>query len=310
MPRRKKVLLVDDEPGVLLGLMRTLLKDNDRYDVLVATSGEIAQQILSEQHIHVLLTDISMPGMSGIDLLLWVAQECPDTQVGVITATDVEQIRGQAYRLGAVSIVKKPFNVAAVRSLVLSLLDNTSALSGRLSRLAVPDLLQMLCLSRQTVALRVDDGDEGGVIMVQDGDVRHALWGELKGEQAVYRALRAEEGTFQTLEYPDDTPQTITENWQHLLLEGMRLQDEEAAGIGQPLAATSTTPAPAPPKAAPPPDVDPDPELAARLLQEGFDLLKQRDREGALAKWKEALAYDPENHVILLNVRKLARAIG
>ena len=226
MPRRKKVLLVDDEPGVLLGLMRTLLRDNAFYDVMVAITGEIAQQIMREQPIHVLITDISMPGLSGIDLLLWAARETPETQVAVISAGDVDELRDKAYGLGAVSIIKKPFQVAQVRELVLSMLDSDAFMSGRLARLSVADLVQMLCLSRQTVVLRIEQEDESGMLMINRGQLHHAVWGEERGEPALFRALRVENGTFHTHQFPADAPQTIEGDWQQLLIEGMRQLDE------------------------------------------------------------------------------------
>lgn len=305
MPKRRKVLIVDDDPGVLLSVARALLADNERYDVLLAVSAEIAQQIINEMTIHALLTDISLPGMSGIELLCWVAAQSPETQVAVLTGADLEEIRGQAYRVGALSIIKKPFQAVAVRSLVVSMLDNTGSLSGRLSRISVADVIQMLCLSQQTAALHVVDGDESGVILIEQGNIHHAIWGRLIGEAAVYRALAARDGSFQTRDAPSDTQRTISENWQHLLIEGMRRQDEASAGRGE--LAVDEAFSELPPTAAPPPARPQrlDPAAAARLLQEGFASLKRGDRATTQRLWREALALDPENHVIAVNLRRL-----
>lgn len=305
MPKRRKVLIVDDDPGVLLSVARALLGDNERYDVLMAVSAEVAQQIINEMTIHAMITDISLPGISGIDLLCWVASQSPETQVAVLTGADLEEIRGQAYRVGALSIIKKPFQAVAVRSLVVSMIDNTGSLSGRLSRISVADVIQMLCLSQQTAALHVVDGGETGVILIENGEICHAIWGSLSGEAAVFRALAARDGSFQARDAPSETQRSITENWQHLLIEGMRRQDEasvgrdpDVAGAFAEGAATSVVEAPARAKRL-------DPAAAARLLQEGFASLKRGDRAATQRLWQEALALDPENHVIAVNLRRL-----
>ncbi|MBK6848204.1 MAG: DUF4388 domain-containing protein [Proteobacteria bacterium] len=304
MPKRRKVLIVDDDPGVLLSVARALLADNVKYDVLMAVSAEVAQQIINEMTIHAMITDISLPGISGIDLLCWVAAQSPETQVAVLTGADLEEIRGQAYRVGALSIINKPFQAAAVRSLVVSMLDNTGSLSGRLSRISVADVIQMLCLSQQTAALHVVDGDETGVILIEDGEVCHAIWGQLSGEAAVFRALAARDGSFQTRDAPADTQRTIRENWQHLLIEGMRRQDEESVGREPNLddAFAETAPVVAEPPRRP---QRVDPAAAGRLLQEGFASLKRGDRATTQRLWQDALALDPDNHVIAVNLRRL-----
>lgn len=308
MGRRPKVLIVDDEPGVVLGLVRVLYKDNDKYDVLLASTAEIAQQIMTEIPVAVLITDIGLPGMSGIDLLCWAAAEWPETQVAVMTALDIEKFRGQAYSLGCLRIIKKPFNLNKMRSLILSLMDKTGSLSGRLSGLSVADVVQMLCLSRHTTALHIAHEAESGVVVIKDGEVIHAVWGNQEGEEAFYSVLHAKDGLFQTLEFPEDSPRTITDDWQQLLMEGMRREDERAAGIEPRPAPEKPAPSEQPASTAEGADLPPpDPRRAATLVGEGFAKLKQGARDEARQLWEQALAFDPENQMIKLNLKKLEK---
>ena len=67
MPQRRTVLFVDDEAQVLRSLRRGLL--DEPYDTLFATSAEKALQIMDENQVHVIVTDMRMPVISGLQLL-------------------------------------------------------------------------------------------------------------------------------------------------------------------------------------------------------------------------------------------------
>src|SRR5271168_221277 len=102
--RRPKVLIVDDEDEVVLSLFRALYQDNRRYDVLLSRSAEIAEQILGEGRVDVLVTDVQLPEKSGLDLLSWVAVQAPSTRVIVMTAFDVGGIRDRAHAFGCLRL--------------------------------------------------------------------------------------------------------------------------------------------------------------------------------------------------------------
>lgn len=78
----KKILLVDDEEGIrtVLGIS---LADSG-YDVLKAGGGAEALHLFREQKPHIVLTDIKMPGMDGIQVLQKIKEERPETEVIMI----------------------------------------------------------------------------------------------------------------------------------------------------------------------------------------------------------------------------------
>ncbi len=103
----KGVLLVDDEPGALLVLERTLRDDG--YRLAKAQSGEEALDLFLKKPFPVVVTDINMPGMSGLELLDKLRETAPDTLVIMLTAygdfeSAVEALRAQAY-----DYLTKPF---------------------------------------------------------------------------------------------------------------------------------------------------------------------------------------------------------
>lgn len=100
------VLIVDDEPQVADILARSLAREGHR--ATVAHSGEEALRLLEPVEPDAVFLDVSMPGMSGLDLLAEVRRRWPSLPVVVITghatADEVEEVR----RPGAVDVIEKP----------------------------------------------------------------------------------------------------------------------------------------------------------------------------------------------------------
>jgi DNA-binding NarL/FixJ family response regulator len=339
---RGKVLIADDEDAIVLGLMRVLYQDNERYDVLVARNGAVAQQVMREQDIDVLVTDVRMPGLSGLDLLCWASAESPSTRVIVITSFDVTKSEERAFELGCLHFVQKPFDLHQMRELIVDTLQQQAeGFGGSLAQLAPADVVQMLCLGRKTTAMRVVEDDRVGMVYFREGDVIHATWDDLSGEEAFYQLINATSGTFGTIPTPESVPQTITVNWQHLLLEGMRLRDERAAGRGpekkSEAAAAKNQAAPAPPpppaqvrlrpkresrSAWPEPEErqpssgkndakasawkpPPGPRDIAALIDEGFSAMRDGDYATARLRWERVLELEPDNRTVQSNLRRL-----
>lgn len=75
----RRVLFVDDEPNILQGLSRMLRKERNNFQTSFATSGAEALSILAKEHFDVVVSDISMPQMTGLELLAEVKNLYPDT---------------------------------------------------------------------------------------------------------------------------------------------------------------------------------------------------------------------------------------
>ena len=88
---KRTVLIVDDEPCLLLSLKRAL--SEEPYEVLFANSAKQALEMLQQNVIHVIITDLRMPDMSGVDLLAAVREKYPYIIRLVLSgATDVETV--------------------------------------------------------------------------------------------------------------------------------------------------------------------------------------------------------------------------
>jgi len=108
----KQVLLVDDEPGILKVLGISLA---DRgYRVLTAENSEEALRVFHEARPEVILTDIKMPGMDGIELLKRIKAESPDTEVIMITGHGEMELAIQSLKYDASDFITKPINDEAL----------------------------------------------------------------------------------------------------------------------------------------------------------------------------------------------------
>ena len=111
-----KVLVVDDEK-----LKRMTLRDDLResgYDVIAVESPLIGLQLLQQEAYDVLVTDLRMPQMHGIDFLKNVKKEHPHITVIVMTAYASVETAVEALRFGAYNYIRKPFSSDALISML------------------------------------------------------------------------------------------------------------------------------------------------------------------------------------------------
>lgn len=105
----KNILIVDDEPRTRQGLQRTLESwNNSEFTILSAENGEDVMQIMTEKKIHILLTDIRMPEITGLQLLKNIKEKGHSPVVIVISAYSEFEYAQEALRLGVVNYLLKP----------------------------------------------------------------------------------------------------------------------------------------------------------------------------------------------------------
>lgn len=124
---KQVILIVDDEEGLREGLSKLL--EGEGYAVIAAETGEEALQILQQSHIDLVLTDMRMPGMDGIELLKKIRER--HGELGVIILTGYGQIESyiEAMNFGAIEYVSKPFKVNELKFIVNKVLSDHSVVS-------------------------------------------------------------------------------------------------------------------------------------------------------------------------------------
>jgi DNA-binding response OmpR family regulator len=229
----KQVLIVDDEETLTWSLAKSLAHDRETYEVTTVNDGETALSVIDQQPFDVVVLDIRLPGMNGLDVLMNIKEHKPSTKVIIMTAYGSIDIREKAKARGSLYYIEKPFEIEQMRNLILKALKEDSArgFNGSMTGLQLPDLIQMNCLSQITTALFVKKDNREGCIYFEDGQMTHAEVGAVEGEEALFTILSWSTGSFRFVGGVKAPKVSITTNWEYLLIEGVRKADEMSQAL-------------------------------------------------------------------------------
>lgn len=117
------ILFVEDNTE-LLSLMSHLLAT--RYQVITANNGEKAQKVIQKSSLDIVVTDVMMPGIDGIELTKWIKKSKDYSQLPVImlTAKTQNEDRNEGYRIGADDYICKPFNLSDLQLRIDNIIAN------------------------------------------------------------------------------------------------------------------------------------------------------------------------------------------
>jgi two-component system response regulator AtoC len=132
LPEKKQILVVDDEANLRKVLSAQLARDG--YDVHTAEDGEEALAFLREHHIDLVITDLKMPKMDGMDLLRAAVRDDPSLPVVMLTAHGTIDNAVEALKSGAFDYITKPFDQNEVRQIVRKALRTRDLSSAEATR--------------------------------------------------------------------------------------------------------------------------------------------------------------------------------
>jgi len=126
--RTPTILIVDDEPSV-----RQLLADilSTNFECHVASSAETALEMIDQQTFDLVITDINLGGMTGVELIPRIRELSPDTVVMMISGSGAIDSAIDAMRMGSFDYIKKPFNIGHVTVAVQRALEHQSLLVSK-----------------------------------------------------------------------------------------------------------------------------------------------------------------------------------
>jgi predicted regulator of Ras-like GTPase activity (Roadblock/LC7/MglB family)/CheY-like chemotaxis protein len=225
----KRVLVVDDEEDMLWMLQRNLNKGMKDVEILAAKSAEEALAILSDKPANLVITDINMPGMNGLDLLIEINNRFPETGVIIMTAYPSNAYENKAMMSGSLRFIEKPFDINDVRNIVKEALKAHEGFQGTVDGVDLIDIVQFNALSRATAALKVTTGDQEGMIFFKDGAVVHAMCGQETGEVAFFTILGFNGGSLQNIRGVQPPIVSIHKSIEGLLFEAAVKNDENIA---------------------------------------------------------------------------------
>lgn len=123
-----RLLLVDDNEAYLDSTKDVM--EDEGYDVVTATGGKEAVQLVASQQFDVVVMDIKMPGMNGVESFIEMKKHNPDIKVIMCTAYIVEHLIRQALEQGALAVLNKPFEMGVLLKTIENVMEGTN--SGRI----------------------------------------------------------------------------------------------------------------------------------------------------------------------------------
>jgi CheY-like chemotaxis protein len=214
----------------------------------VATAGDAADALLKavDDPPDLLVTDYRMPGMDGRQLIEKLRSRPATANFSAIilaTKTDINERLSQQDPVD--DFVEKPFFLKEATRRIKRVIDKIAlekmakatpsdgVLRGSLAQMNVIDLMQSLEMGRKSCLLTLTKDDQKCGVYFNEGQVVHAVYGNLKGDPAVFKVLTWTGGNFQ-LDFEGKTTETSTQlNTQGLLMEGLRLLDESNRDGGE-----------------------------------------------------------------------------
>ncbi len=115
---KKKILLIDDEEDFST-LLKLNIDNTTGYEALVATSGEAGLKLVKTRKPDLVLLDIMMPGMDGIETLERIKATTPDVPVAMVTAVYKEEEANRCFEAGAYEYITKPVDFEQLKTALL-----------------------------------------------------------------------------------------------------------------------------------------------------------------------------------------------
>lgn len=281
--KQRHILFVDDDAAFLAQIREMFgALSHGKWEIHLAQNHAQALAALQQQRMDLVVVDLGMPVVDGVQFLRLLQRAHPSQQTVVLTGAASEEKRRECTQLGALLFLEKPTAPGGYESIYAALdaLAGTSASStgfrGMMRSLGLEEVLQMECLGAKSSILEIFTGRTRGRIFICDGAIIHAEKENLQGEVALYSLLALRGGEFNLLPFAEPAQRTIQGQWEFLLMEAARLRDEGSEASPPPEA----EPAPLPevpaqlfvPKSAVAPEVAPvsGEELPATLKIEEF----------------------------------------
>jgi len=233
-PKHKQFLFVDDSHEFLSDI-KDIFTEMSRgsWNIFTAENHAQALAVLQKQRIDVVVVDVDMPVMDGLQFLRLLGRTHPELQVVMLTGHTEEETRKACLESGAAMFLEKLMTPEAFGA-TFAALDTLATggpaegFRGLMREVGLQDVLQMECLGKKSSVLEIFTEKASGRIYVADGTIVHAESGSLQGEVALYGLLGLQGGEFNLKPFTEPPQRTISGQYEYLLMEAARLKDESS----------------------------------------------------------------------------------
>lgn len=226
MKMEKKLLIVDDEKFFLEGLQEGLSEYDDILKTDICFSVDEAIKLIKKNKYDLIVSDIRMPKKSGLDLFTYLKKNKYQGGFIAMTAYGTPEVLKKIKKLGGLDVILKPFNFNWFRDKILDYLSEDKGVSGTIDSIDLTSLFQMVNLEKKTIAVKVKSRSEEGILHFNKGEIIHAEYGDLEGEEAAFKVINIKKGIFSLVKEKGMIKKTINTPLMVLLMNAMKTADE------------------------------------------------------------------------------------
>jgi len=185
-----KILIVDDDDEFLTSLVGQFKDSQHIFDMITASDGAEALNILKATPISLVVSDVQMPVMDGFILMAYISGLYPDIPVIMINDSGEIGAEEAALESGAVAYLEKPFTP---KVLLHTISDTFKKMSdgGQLANVSLEMFIQLFEMEHKTCTLRVQDKatNKIGTLFIKNGELFNARVNEVEGNEAAYEII-------------------------------------------------------------------------------------------------------------------------
>ena len=234
---RARALIIDADPEDTTVLELRLVEHG--YDAVIARNASDARKTLDTQDVDIIFSEVDLTPHDGFTLLEQLRSLQKTASIPFVFLTrrsDRESIQ-RGFALGAADYLVKPTSADVIVAKARQIIEGAAArgaptpstskgVSGSLTEMALPDVVQILAHGRKSGQLRISSKGQSGEVLFLDGQIHHATFGSVRGDDAFYKMLNLTSGEFALDPDVKPTVRTINASAETLLLEGLRRLDE------------------------------------------------------------------------------------
>lgn len=234
---RARALIIDADPEDTTVLELRLIEHG--YDTIVARNAADARKSLDSQDVDIIFSEVDLTPHDGFTLLEQLRSLQKTASIPFVFLTrrsDRESIQ-RGFGLGAADYLVKPTSADVIVAKARQIIEGAAArgaptpstsrgVSGSLSEMALPDVVQILAHGRKSGGLRITSKGQSGEVLFLEGQIHHAAFGPAQGDDAFYKMIGLVAGEFALDPDVRPTTRTINASVETLLLEGLRRLDE------------------------------------------------------------------------------------
>ncbi|OGP59151.1 MAG: hypothetical protein A2V67_07580 [Deltaproteobacteria bacterium RBG_13_61_14] len=237
---RDRILVADTEVDFTTLLELRLV--NSGYGVIVARDGEDALAKARAEHPSLILTEVDLPRKDGFAFVAELQADEKTREIPVVFVSRHDDTKSvmRGLDLGAEDYITKPVKVDVLCAKVGTMMTRLKAekkvpapaagVTGSLTEMSLPDIIQILGAGRKTGLVTLTDNGRQAQIFLEEGRIVNAKMDDLKGEEAFYKILFWNQGTFSIDPTVEISERLISMSNDSLMLEGFRRMDEAARG--------------------------------------------------------------------------------